>query len=70
MTKTYCDRCGQEIPKQKAYWLRQTTYYCLQRLVPACMRDDWTDLGKCICPDCAEQYDAWFRAPKENRPAE
>jgi hypothetical protein len=64
MVKTFCDRCGKEIQGNKYGWIRHKIRYAEQRLIPSCMREDWKDTDKYICPDCEEQYIHWFMNPE------
>lgn len=71
MTKTYCDRCGKEIPKDEIHkrdvygWITHRSMYATLRLIATGRGDLSIDTKDCyICPECEDSFIHWFQNPK------
>ena len=60
MTKNYCDRCGKEIVRNKYGWLIHKKIYAKLSLIPDAPRQDWTEKDIYLCPECDDEFIAWF----------
>lgn len=65
MIKVFCDRCGKEIQGTKYGLIQHKTWYARQRLIPSCIRKNWINTDKYICPECEDQYIHWFMNPEQ-----
>jgi len=55
MTKTFCDRCGKEIPEGYG-WLAHRTLF-----LPRKERAEWTERDDLyICPECEDSFIRWL----------
>lgn len=66
MTKTYCDRCGNEIHKEYG-WLKSTHYFTKSKLSLTNPTGNWKDDDKYICPSCVDSYIHWFMNPEPQK---
>lgn len=64
MTRTFCDRCGNEYTKEYG-WLHNKHYYTVARLCFG--KEQWNDDDKDICPSCCNSYIHWFMHPEEDK---
>lgn len=71
MTKTYCDRCGKEIPKNETHkydvygWMIHRSMYATLGLIATRRGDPSFDRSDyCIRPECEDSLIHWFKNPE------